>query len=494
MTSPTALAREQPCFALQRLNLSLARSRHLRSSQLAAFPTRVAARRAAAAPRRARRRAAQSSAEAAEAAGSLAASCGLRAARGAPWAAAKRRVHLDLQRWRRRAEAVYCGPEVLRSLEARARARGSFRLVCASREACKRRGLGARGRLLSRAAQRERRGGAGSWPLLWAASGLADMAFALARARRAVPLSVAGGLVALVAEHSSSERQPARGEGARGEHLSLPWPRAQEEGGRKEEGEWRPLGAGGSPLREAALKVPRALSSLGRRRVAGSGAAWAAQELETPRFDGEWQVNLERSQQAEMVAIMSAIGVPSSLTKMGNLTPSRMTVHSSADNMRVDEQITQLGGLYTHDVQLWADGREFVGKHPLDGSAIRTRTRWERVRLSELGDPKFFRIPAGQSEVVALVSHVTHDKRPALRQRIVRLSEECGTVFHSVNTLTIEGEEKVVITAHRYLDLKKPKLARGAAAAAPAAAPAPAPALAPASAPASAPALAPAAR
>jgi hypothetical protein len=313
------------------------------------------------------------------------------------------------------------------------------------------------------------------------------MAFALARARRAVPLSVAGGLVALVAGHSSSERQPARGEGAPGEHLSLPWPRAQEEGGRKEEGEWRPLGAGGSPLREAALKVPRALSSLGRRRAAGSGAAWAAQELETPRFDGEWQVNLERSQQAEMVAIMSAIGVPSSLTKMGNLTPSRMTVQSSADNMRVDEQITQLGGLYTHDVQLWADGREFVGKHPLDGSAIRTRTRWERVRLSELGDPKFFRFPAGQSEVVALVSHVTHDKRPALRQRIVRLSEECGTVFHSVNTLTIEGEEKVVITAHRYLDLKKPKLARGAAAAAPAAAPAPAPALAPASAPALAP-------
>jgi hypothetical protein len=282
------------------------------------------------------------------------------------------------------------------------------------------------------------------------------MAFALARARRAVPLSVAGGLIALVAGHSSSERQPARGEAAspvaRVEQPSAVWPRAQEEGRSRKEGEW---------------KLPRATSRaptlLGRRRLTGASPAHRApQELETPRFDGEWKINLDRSQQAEMCAIMSAIGVPAYLTKMGNLTPSRMAVQSSADNMCVDEQITQLGGLYTHDVKLWADGREFVGKHPLDGSAIRTRTRWERVRLSELGDPKFFRFPPGQSEVMALVSNVTYDARPALRQRIVRISEEGGRVFHSVNTMMIEGKEPVVITAHRYLDLLEPKKARAA--------------------------------
>ncbi|GBG32260.1 Hypothetical Protein FCC1311_084852 [Hondaea fermentalgiana] len=118
--------------------------------------------------------------------------------------------------------------------------------------------------------------------------------------------------------------------------------------------------------------------------VPAPGFSRALQDLRPPDMSGQWMIDQERSQHDEMIDIMTAIGVPGYLLRMGRWSPSRMTVEQAENDALITERITQLGGMYTNVVELFIDGREVIGKQPLDGSSVVTVTLWERFLAREL--------------------------------------------------------------------------------------------------------------
>jgi len=175
--------------------------------------------------------------------------------------------------------------------------------------------------------------------------------------------------------------------------------------------------------------------------------SWSFLKDRIPNFAGHWRIDQNRSQDNEMEAIMSRIGVPGYLTRMGRLTPSSMEVVQSKDGKLIKEHISQLGGLYKNKVELFTDNREVIGKHPLDGSTVRTRTRWEAMPRKEL-EP----CNVDGDEVVCCVSYGEYDKY-GHRHRVIRFLDDGGKTFHSFHTMYVQEDGKEqVLTAHRFLN------------------------------------------
>lgn len=170
-------------------------------------------------------------------------------------------------------------------------------------------------------------------------------------------------------------------------------------------------------------------------------------EEKPPNMSGDWIIDQQRSQHEEMVEILTCVGVPRYLTKMGQLSPSRMSVTQREDNSLIHETIVQLGGMYKNHVDLFMDGREVVAKQPLDGSLVTTSTCWEVFLASELEPCNINLTP--EARVVCCVSYGEY-KGTGHRQRIVRFLDDDGQTFHSMNTLyKADGS---TITAHRLLN------------------------------------------